>query len=54
MALRIYKSNEGYVWVAKDYKENELGEILYLGINDDIDNYEQIPKTTDKNENENK
>lgn len=44
MALRIYNAENGFVWIAKDYPDNILGKTLYLGISDDITNYEQVPE----------
>lgn len=43
MALRKFIAEDGKVWKHK-ITGDILSEILYLGINDSIDNYEQIDK----------
>lgn len=44
--LREFKAREGFVW--KDVSNGQvLSEILYLGINDSIDHYEEILKEPD-------
>lgn len=40
--IQKYYAKEGFVWKSK--RENWIGtEVLILGSNDDITNYEQIP-----------
>ena len=51
MALRHYITQEGKVWKHKitgDILSNEL----YLGINDSIDNYEQVDKPKEEADDE--
>lgn len=48
MELRMFKAENGYVWAEKNDNNNVLGNIVYLGINDSIDNYVQIPEIVGK------
>lgn len=41
--MRKYDAKEGYIWKSKINGEI-LSECLYLGINDRIENYEEIEK----------
>jgi len=37
-----YVAEEGYTWVKKDNLEWLLGSIIYLSLQDNIENYEQV------------
>ena len=51
MALRHYIAEEGKVWKSK-ITGDVLSKELYLGINDEITNYEQVDKPKEEADDE--
>lgn len=47
--LKKYLATDGYIFKKKE-NEQLLTEILYLGINDSIENYEEVLKPLENNE----